>query len=356
MLRNKAFSMALIFLVIAALISACGKSKEEAAVPVVAKYKDGQVTQKDFDKFKGVVSIFNPSYGQMIDQPEVQESLLKQLIAYRVLNDRADKPSKETGETKAKEQMKEIEAYFGSAAAQGQTFDELLKSKNVTKEDLEDFLKLDITTRTYMSTQVTEDEMKKEYDRNLESDKNYYDKASVRHILIAFKNNETGKEITKEEALKKAKDVQKKLNEGGDFAALAKELSEDPGSKENGGLYPDAQVSQWVPEFKKAALELPLNKVSDPVETSYGYHVMKVEKRTEGKYEDVKQQLRDNLAGGKMTEFMDKELPGLITETNLPKKEEAKTETDGATNGTEKDKADTGAKTDNPTKDTAETK
>ncbi|MFD2611545.1 peptidylprolyl isomerase [Paenibacillus gansuensis] len=349
MLRNKAFGI-LILVLIAALVAGCGKTKENAQV--VATYKDGEITAQDFDKFKSVVTLFNPSYEQMMAEASVQESMLKQLIAYRILNDRADKSLKEKSETKAKEQMAEITKYYES---QKPTLEEQLKAKKLTKDDIQDFLQLDETARSYMGTQVKEADMKKEFETNTKTDKHYYDKASVRHILVAFENAETGKKLTKEEALKKAKDIQAKLNAGGDFAALAKEFSDDPGSKENGGLYADAPVSQWVEQFKKAAIELPLNKVSDPVETSYGYHVMKVEKRTEGTYDSVKDQLRESLAGQQMSTFLEKELPGLITKTNLPKTEAPKTDApktgtegganQGSTNGGKTDSGSTNSGT-----------
>ncbi len=115
--------------------------------------------------------------------------------------------------------------------------------------------------------------------------------------------------------------MQDKLNGGGDFDALAKEYSDDPGSKETGGKYENAEVGQWVPEFKKAAIELPIGKISDPVETSYGYHVMKVESRSSKTFDDVKAGLRSEAAQAKIYEFLEKELPGLIQTNNMPKPE-----------------------------------
>ena len=84
--------------------------------------------------------------------------------------------------------------------------------------------------------------------------------------------------------MKIAKEVKTKLDAGEDFAKVAKEYSEDPGSADNGGLYENTPVSNWVEAFKEAAKTLPINKISDPVETEYGYHVMKVESRTEADY------------------------------------------------------------------------
>lgn len=71
--------------------------------------------------------------------------------------------------------------------------------------------------------------------------------------------------------------------------------SEDPGSAEKGGLYENTPVSTWVEAFKEAAKTLPLNKISDPVETEYGYHIMKVEARTEADYAKLTAEQKETL-------------------------------------------------------------
>ncbi len=83
-----------------------------------------------------------------------------------------------------------------------------------------------------------------------------------------------------------AEEVIKKLDDGGDFAVLAKEYSEDPGSKEKGGLYEDVKMKQMAPEFEKAALALEPGTYSKSlVETNFGYHIIKLESKKEGKDE-----------------------------------------------------------------------
>lgn len=83
-----------------------------------------------------------------------------------------------------------------------------------------------------------------------------------------------------------AGEVLKKLEDGGDFAALAKEFSEDPGSKENGGLYENVKSGQMNPAFEKAALALePGSYSKELVETNFGYHIIKLESKKESKDE-----------------------------------------------------------------------
>jgi len=97
--------------------------------------------------------------------------------------------------------------------------------------------------------------------------------ASVRHILLLTqeKNEDEKKKIHKnmEEILSRAKS-------GEDFAELAKTYSEDPGSKDNGGLYENFGRGQMVPPFEEAAFSVPIGEISEIVETSFGYHIIKV--------------------------------------------------------------------------------
>lgn len=109
-----------------------------------------------------------------------------------------------------------------------------------------------------------------------------FQEARIRHILIRYKGSRVPlkkdeKDLTPEEALAKATDIKKKIDGGADFAAEAKAESDDPGSAPNGGDLGFATRAQFVPEFANAAFSLPAGKVSDPVKTPFGYHIIKVE-------------------------------------------------------------------------------
>jgi hypothetical protein len=80
----------------------------------------------------------------------------------------------------------------------------------------------------------------------------------------------------------KAEELIKKLDAGADFAELAKEFSEDPGSGKDGGMIKDATLGSLVPQYEKAALALkPGEYTKTPVESQFGYHVIKLEKKEE---------------------------------------------------------------------------
>jgi parvulin-like peptidyl-prolyl isomerase len=85
---------------------------------------------------------------------------------------------------------------------------------------------------------------------------------------------------TKKEKRAKAEEILARVQKGEDFAALAKEFSEDPGSKEKGGLYENIRQGQFVPAFETAALALEPGQISSQlVESNFGYHIIKLEKK-----------------------------------------------------------------------------
>ncbi len=125
-----------------------------------------------------------------------------------------------------------------------------------------------------MQVNITEDDYKRAY--GLRQDQfREPESVDVRHILVK----------TEAEAL----DVKKKLEGGAKFEVLAKQVSTDPGSKDNGGLYKDVVRNQMVPEFDKVAFSLPKGKISDPVKTSFGYHVLKVDEHRDARLKPMEQ-------------------------------------------------------------------
>jgi foldase protein PrsA len=85
---------------------------------------------------------------------------------------------------------------------------------------------------------------------------------------------------TKKEKKAKAEELLARAQKGEDFTALAKENSEDPGSKDKGGLYENVRQGQFVPEFETAALALEPGQIAPQlVESKFGYHIIKLEKK-----------------------------------------------------------------------------
>ncbi len=115
------------------------------------------------------------------------------------------------------------------------------------------------------------------------------DQVHARHILISAAKAESPdapspvpSESDKAQARTKAEQVLKRARAGEDFAALAKQFSSDPGSKDKGGDLGWFAAGQMVPEFDKAAFALQPGQISDIVESQFGFHIIKVEERRMG--------------------------------------------------------------------------
>ncbi len=135
------------------------------------------------------------------------------------------------------------------------------------------------TNKLAADTQVTDQDLRSYYDQHREEFR-VPESVTVSHILIKTPTpGPDGKVDQKAVAAAKAKaeDVLKQVKAGGNFAELAKKYSEDPGSAKNGGSLGPVQRGRTVPEFEKVAYSLPKGQVSDLVQTTYGFHIIKVD-------------------------------------------------------------------------------
>jgi parvulin-like peptidyl-prolyl isomerase len=118
--------------------------------------------------------------------------------------------------------------------------------------------------------------------------------ATVRHILLSTQ----GKNDTEKQKIRqKMEGILEEARSGKDFAELAKKYTEDPGSKNTGGLYENFSRGVMVKPFEEAAFSVPVGEISDIVETNYGYHILKVldRKQEDKPFDEVKEQLRNQM-------------------------------------------------------------
>ena len=147
------------------------------------------------------------------------------------------------------------------------------------------------------------------------------ERVQVRHILI--KSDATNDAAAKA----KAEGLLKQIQTGGDFAKLAKDNSQDPGSAAMGGELGFIVKGQTVPEFEKAAFSLQPGQTSGLVKTTYGYHILQVEKHEQAhlqSLDEVKAQLIDSwrtqAGSGEMQKLADKAVAELHKDPLHPEK------------------------------------
>lgn len=146
------------------------------------------------------------------------------------------------------------------------------------------------------SAKVDDAAVQKYYDEH----KADYESTKGRHILIRYKGSAVPlrpgtKDLTEEEALAKAVDLKKKLDAGADFAAIAKAESDDTASGANGGDLGTFKHGQMVAAFEQAAFAQPVGKVSEPVKTQFGYHLIKIDSKESKTIEQAKAEIVEKL-------------------------------------------------------------
>jgi parvulin-like peptidyl-prolyl isomerase len=142
-----------------------------------------------------------------------------------------------------------------------------------------------------------------------EARKTEFDQAKARHILIRFQGSRVPlrkdqKELTEAEALAKATALRERILKGEDFAAIAKTDSDDTGSGAAGGDLGEVIRGRTIPEFENAIFTLPLNQVSEPLKTQFGYHLIQVQERGIIPFEKVKPDLEKEKANEVATEHV----------------------------------------------------
>jgi foldase protein PrsA len=234
-------------LLIVSVLSACGKKDSGTAASgkptdVIATYKEnGKVTRGELDSFINVHATFVQQYKQMINDPAFQQEMLKRLISFKVLSARVDDTVKAEADKLVAEQLKQ--ATDDLTKREG-GMEKQLKDNHVELKDIESLLKMNVYTMSGLESKITDQQVQEAYKTH--SDNHDFDIVTVSHILISIADPATQKEIrTKDEALARANQVLDKLKKGGDFTALAKEYSDDPGSKDTGGIYKDADANQF---------------------------------------------------------------------------------------------------------------
>ncbi|WP_046228490.1 peptidylprolyl isomerase [Paenibacillus dauci] len=292
------------------------KAAEQAkdSSPVVAEYEGGTITENEFNKEVSMLKFLTPQYAQMFDMDQYREVLLEQEVAYESLAQKASEAAQKAGATQAEEQLTQLKS-----SVDPEQLSQMLKTSKLTEQDIKDYMTRVLTASEVMKEKVTDDKVEAYFNEH----KKDYTTATVRHVLIGLQSADGKTTRTDAQALKLAKEVKAKLDKGADFATIAKKYTDDTGSKEQGGQYKDQKVGNWVEGFKNAVLTQKIGVVGPPVKTDYGYHVIKVESRTEKEFKDLtaeeKDTIKSQLASQNFSNYMANDVPKMIKSKNLPK-------------------------------------
>lgn len=258
-------------------LSACS-DKNATDSEVIATTKAGSVTKADlYNEMKGSVGA-----------QAFENLLLKKAISneYKV----SDEELKE-----AIEEQKEN---------YGENFEPFLKQQNWTEEFFEQQVELKVLNEKLVGSlgEIPEEQIKEEYEKMKKE-------INARHILVEDK--------------KTADEVIAKLKDGGDFAELAIEYSTEPIAKETGGDLGWFGPGKMVREFEVAAFSLPENELSEPVKTSFGYHIIEVTETREVELTETYEELKPGIENGLKKQMFETELANLVKKVDVDLKDES---------------------------------
>jgi parvulin-like peptidyl-prolyl isomerase len=264
-------------------MSAVTNSDPEAAMkalfgdPVIVKAKNFDIKQSELDQVLTGAKANAAAQGQQLP-PEFSAAILNQLITIQVLLQEATPADRAAGAADADLQFTNLVKRFGSTEA----FERQLKAVGVTAAELRAKATQEATAKATLKRELnihaTDAEAQAFYDKH-QADFEQPETAHVRHILLMTIDPSTRTPLSTNTIAAKRKqidDLLKQIRGGADFAALAKQYSEDPGSKEDGGELPAFSRGQMVPEFETTAFSLTNGEVSGVITTQYGYHIIKM--------------------------------------------------------------------------------
>lgn len=214
-----------------------------------------------------------------VNGKEITEWDLEQMI-FRFPQDRQAFLRSEQGKQQLLEQVISFELIYDYAR------DEKMDDEEAFLPQLEQMKKEVLTqyavSKIFSDVKVSDKEAEEYYNASKDRFK-VKESVSAKHILVDSKE--------------KAEEVAKKIENGLSFEDAAKEYSSCP-SKEQGGDLGTFTKGQMVPEFEQAAFTLPVGKISEPVKTQFGYHLIKVENKydeTISPFEEVKNHIMNEL-------------------------------------------------------------
>lgn len=234
--------------------------------------------------------------GKEITKDELYKLLLAQngqqvldaLIVEKIVDSEIEKQDIKISDEDIQAKIDEMKEYYGGE----EQFTMALAQAGLKEEDMKADIEMNLRLKALVDPylKITDEDMKAYFEEN--KDKfGEQEEVKASHILV------------EDEAL--AKEIKGKLNDGADFAELATEHSTDPGSKDSGGELGFFGKGQMVPEFEAAAFSMKAGEISEPVQTTNGYHIIKVEEKkeaSEATFENSKEEIKDIMAEEQMGE------------------------------------------------------
>ena len=279
----------IVVLALVALVTgACGNLLEPAAAVVHGTKIEVDEVQQAVEAFEG-----SPEFQRLAQQGdadaitrEFEQSYLSGLIRRAVLAPEAEELGVEVTQAEVQDQLDSIASEFPSQSA----FEEALKEQGLTLEQLTQLIEdraLEEKLRAEVTSDVgpTEEEIRVHYDENLDD----FQETEAQHILV------DGRDLAQDIARQLQGAPKNKV--AGLFESLARRHSTDNSNKDNAGRLGFFSPGDFVPEFEEGAAALDIGEVSDPVQSEFGWHVIRVTDRRTIPFEQAREQIDTQLGG-----------------------------------------------------------
>lgn len=259
------------------------KISDEELFPdkVLAKGKGFEVKQTELDDAFISYKASLAARGSQLPEDrrgKVEADLLDQLIFEKILTKRATAEDKATAVKEADKAYEQVQSKIPEKA-----FELRLRASGMTVEKFRDRLNGEAIRRVVLNREmkdqikITDADIKKFYDENAARFE-VPDQVKASHILLSTTDPLTGRPVSesiRKEKEAKIKEIRERVVKGEDFAKLAKEYSEDPGSRDRGGEYTFPR-GEMVKPFENAAFSMKPGEISEVVESQFGFHVIKL--------------------------------------------------------------------------------
>ena len=257
-------------LALTVIMGACTKAEDEV---VIAEVNDLKITKGEF-------------YDYLVEQNG--QEVLEALILEKMLELEIEANNIEITEAEIDDEYAEMAETYGGLDGLKNT----LEMYGYTEESIRKNLKLNLSIEKLMepTISITDEEIAAYFAEN-KDDFDVSEQVKASHILVA--------------TLEEANEVIGKLNSGESFEDLAKEYSIDASNSSNGGDLGFFGKGAMVEPFENAAFSMDINEISEPVETSFGFHIIKVMDKkaaAEATLEGSKETITEVLKETKMTE------------------------------------------------------
>lgn len=272
--------------------------KKEKADPnkVIATINGEKILRKDLDKildrFRNHVNpAALPSMEQQITDQLVTQSVLRQFVVEKKLSVSNERVEKEIA--KMRENIK------NNPATKDKTLEQFLEFQGSNIEELKTAINMSAAIESHVSRNITDKMVEEYFIKNISNFNG--ETVTASHILIDTKGKTTQDEIDRARA--KIESIKKELDEGADFAESAKKYSDCPTGKTGGELGTFPRHGVMVEDFAKAAFATEAGKISDPVKTEFGYHLIKVTAKTPPRdvsFSEVKDKVREEMIAFEM--------------------------------------------------------